>query len=81
MTTLTKKQLIERISELDSIASKAEAGRILALITDTITAEIVAGNEVNISGFGKFYNFTRSNGAKAAKFRASAALKRAVAGE
>lgn len=78
---MNKATLIERIAELDSVPSKAEAGRILSLITDTITEEIVAGNEVNISGFGKFYNFTRSNGAKAAKFRASAALKRAVVGE
>mgnify|MGYP000494637235 CR=1 FL=1 len=75
---MTKKELIERIAELDSVPSKAEAGRLLELITNTITDEIVAGNSVDISGFGKFYNFTRSNGAKAAKFRASAALKRAV---
>jgi|GEM_PF-4617094 nucleoid DNA-binding protein len=75
---MNKKELIERIAELDSVKSKAEAGRILELITDTIVNEVVDGKSVIISGFGKFYNFTRSNGVKAAKFKAFAAFKQAV---
>jgi len=54
---MTKKELIERISESNDIVegTKAGASRVLALIIDTITEEVSKGNSVDISGLGKFY--------------------------
>lgn len=51
---MKKSDLIKKISESSS-ASKAEVEKIVSAVFDTITDELVAGGEVYISGFGKFY--------------------------
>ena len=54
--TLTKAQLIEKLSFSTDLAnsSKAEAGRIVDMIIDIVKTELQAGNSVDISGLCKF---------------------------
>ena len=95
---MTKKELIEQLSLSTDIVdgTKAGAERVLNLLTDIIVKEIQKGNEVNISGFGKFVPAIQkgrkgkipSNGKpystsdkKVIKFRASKPLKRLIAGQ
>lgn len=44
-----------RIWELNDIESKAASRRVVECIIDTIKSEVANGNEVQISGLGKFY--------------------------
>jgi nucleoid DNA-binding protein len=90
-----RKDLINRMAELDAIPSKAEAGRILDFITNTITTQVTQGNTVAISQkFGTFVpavqkgkkviapNGTQYNtpDKQVIKFKPTAALKAQVAG-
>lgn len=50
---MNKKELISKIAEKENITKKA-AGEQLAAIVSTITDAIVGGQEVQITGFGKF---------------------------
>lgn len=59
--------------------SKAKVEDALRTIFATIQSKVEAGDAVAIPGFGKFENFTRSNGAKTPKFRPSSTFKAAVA--
>ena len=75
---MTKTDLVNKISEYEFIETKKQAKEFLDDIIGTITAEVIAGNDVSIAGFGKFENFERQNGVKTPKFRAFTAFKNAV---
>ena len=51
---MTKSELAKKISESSNV-SKAETERLITAVFDAITNEMIEGNEVFISGFGKFY--------------------------
>jgi len=53
-TNFSKADLIARMTESNDIESKAGATRILALIIDTITEEVSAGRQVDVSGLCSF---------------------------
>jgi len=93
---MTKEELCMRVWELEDVASKAAARRIVEHIIDTIKEEVASGNEVNVSGLGKFYTkvqkersgvSTMSGGKwtspekKVPKFRASSPFKSLVVGK
>jgi len=50
---MNKGQLVDKIAEGSDI-SKAAAGRALACIMGTVTAELVDGGDVALVGFGSF---------------------------
>jgi nucleoid DNA-binding protein len=80
MATINKVELINRLALQDIFADKSKK-QIKEFIEDffaTIAEEVVAGNDVKIPGFGKFENFTRSNGVKTPKFRPASQFKKAV---
>ena len=53
---MTKQELVEKVSLSTDLktGTNAEASRVVELIIKTITDELVAGNDVNISGLCKF---------------------------
>lgn len=51
MAQFTKADLVERLSELNDIETRAAAGRIVETIFGTIKDEIIAGNDVRLAGF------------------------------
>ena len=51
---MNKAQLIAEIAEAAGITNK-DAAKMLNTTFDIIIGELVAGNEVKLSGFGKFY--------------------------
>lgn len=59
-------------------ASKAQITDFVEFFFDKISSHVVAGNEVFIPGFGKFENFTLSNGVHTPKFRPAKAFKESV---
>ncbi len=56
---MNKNELISAIAEKAGITKK-DADRILSATLETITAELVAGNKVQLSGFGIFETKTRA---------------------
>jgi len=52
---MNKQQFIEELSLLEDFESKAAAARAVELAIDIITKQVASGNEVVISGLGKFY--------------------------
>jgi len=52
---MNKAQFIEELSLLNDFESKAAAARAVELAIDIITKQVASGNEVVISGLGKFY--------------------------
>jgi len=52
---MNKQQFIEELSLLNDFESKAAASRAVELAIDIITKQVASGNEVVISGLGKFY--------------------------
>ena len=82
MTTPTlrinRSALIEELSLHVDVPSKAAAARIIDFITEQITDNVVAGNTVTISGFGKFEPYKRLNGSIIPKFRPYKDFKQAV---
>ena len=92
---MNKKEFEKQLSLSTDIGTDAAAGRIVALAIDIITKELVAGGTVDLSGLGKFSTALQAGksgkvpGTNKAyvtqdkmvpKFRASAQLKREVAG-
>ena len=77
---ISKVDFINEIALHDVFANTSKKGvtDVINHILSTLTNHIVAGDEVHLSGFGKFEKFTRSNGVNAAKFRPAKALKDAV---
>lgn len=61
---VTKNDLVDKVAAATEI-SKAEASKVVAAVIDAVKAELVAGNEVNIAGFGKFV--VRNRAARAGK--------------
>ncbi len=95
MAKISKVELINEIALHDAFAntSKSKVTSVVNHILDTITAHLVAGGEVNVSGFGIFKTaVSKARTAKVpgtdktvdvpaktvAKFKASKALKDAV---
>lgn len=52
-TVVNRTELIEELSMKMGV-SKAQAEKFLNTFIDTITSQLKKGNEVNITGFGKF---------------------------
>jgi DNA-binding protein HU-beta len=92
---MTKADLIEAIAaKLDG--SKAEAGRALDAVTEALQEALAQGDEIKLPGFGAFAVTERAAtegrnprtgekiaipASKVVKFKAGAALKKAVGGE
>lgn len=89
---MNKKELIKAISEKLGVTQKA-AGEQVDAIIDVITETLVAGDEVSLTGFGKFSVVERAErqgvnpatsekitipASKAPKFKASSTLKNLV---
>jgi DNA-binding protein HU-beta len=54
VATVNKSTLIERIAD-EANASKSEAQRFFEAFTGVVESELKKGNQVQITGFGKFY--------------------------
>ena len=91
---MNKTELVDAIAK-DSGLSKADSGRALESLINTVTKTLKKGDEVAITGFGKFSVAKRGartgrnpqtgepvkiKASKNAKFTAGATLKTAVAG-
>jgi DNA-binding protein HU-beta len=91
---MNKSQLIEAVAA-DSGLTKADTARALDSLLGTITKSLKKGDEVSITGFGKFSVVKRAarqgvnprtgervkiKASKAPKFSAGATLKQAVSG-
>jgi DNA-binding protein HU-beta len=89
---MNKTQLIEAISK-DAGLTKADTSRAVESLLDTVTRSLKKGEEVAITGFGKFSVVKRAarqgvnprtgervkiKASKAPKFSAGAALKHAI---
>jgi DNA-binding protein HU-beta len=89
---MNKSQLIAAVSS-DSGLSKADTSRAIESLLDTVTRTLKKGDEVSITGFGKFSVVNRKarqgvnprtgervkiKASKAPKFSAGATLKQAV---
>jgi DNA-binding protein HU-beta len=89
---MNKSQLITAVSS-DSGLSKADSARAIDSLLDTVTRTLKKGDEVSITGFGKFSVVKRAarqgvnprtgervkiKASKAPKFSAGATLKQAV---
>jgi DNA-binding protein HU-beta len=90
---MNKTQLIEAVAS-DSGLSKADSSRAIESLLHTVTKTLKKGDEVSITGFGKFSVVKRAaragvnprtgekvkiKASKAPKFSAGATLKQAVA--
>jgi DNA-binding protein HU-beta len=91
---MNKSQLIEAVAS-DSGLTKADSARAVDSLIGTITKTLKKGDEVSITGFGKFSVVKRAarqgvnprtgervkiKASKAPKFSAGASLKQAVSG-
>ena len=89
---VTKKELAEILADKYGYTKK-EANEVVTTIFDEIAANLAAGNEIDISGFGKFYVKERKereginpatgqkitiSSSRAPAFKAKKALKEAV---
>jgi DNA-binding protein HU-beta len=89
---MNKTQLIETVAS-DSGLSKADSARAIESLIDTVTKALKKGDEVSITGFGKFSVVKRAaragvnprtgervkiKASKAPKFSAGASLKQAI---
>ncbi len=89
---MNKSQLIDAIAK-DADMTKADTSRVLESLLDTVTKSLKKGEEVAITGFGKFSVVKRAarqgvnprtgervkiKASKAPKFSPGAALKQAV---
>jgi DNA-binding protein HU-beta len=89
---MNKSQLIDAVAS-DSGLTKTDSARAIESLLDTVTRTLRRGDEVNITGFGKFSVIKRAarqgvnprtgervkiKASKAPKFSAGASLKQAV---
>jgi DNA-binding protein HU-beta len=89
---MNKSQLVEAVAS-DSGLSKADSGRAIESVLATVTKSLKKGDEVSITGFGKFSVVKRAarqgvnprtgervkiKASKAPKFTAGATLKQAI---
>jgi DNA-binding protein HU-beta len=92
---MNKSQLVDAIAE-DTGFTKVDAGIAVESVIDTVTRTLKRGDDVNITGFGKFSVVKRAarqgvnprtgervkiKASKAPKFSAGASLKQAVSGK
>lgn len=92
---MNKSQLVDAVAE-DTGFTKADAGIAVESVIDTVTRTLKRGDDVNITGFGKFSVVKRAarqgvnprtgervkiKASKAPKFSAGASLKQAVGGK
>ena len=92
---MNKTELISRVAEVNETTKKA-AGEQVEAIINVITEALVAGEEISLTGFGKFSVVERAErqgvnpatsekitiaASKAPKFKASSALKNLVNGK
>lgn len=77
MARYTKKDLVEDLllHDLLSDQPKYKVQQLVEDIFDKIADKVVLGDDVAIAGFGKFENYTRTNGVNTPKFRPAKALK------
>jgi nucleoid DNA-binding protein len=66
---MNKKQLIAAIASTEYFETKKDAKAFLETFTDIISDTVASGQEVRITGFGKFEQFTQANGKLTPKFR------------
>lgn len=76
---MNKKQLVNAIVATGHFETKKAANEFLDEFLTIITDTVASGTDVSISGFGKFEQYTRTNGTKTPKFRPFNALKAKVA--
>ena len=91
---MTKSELVEHVAGRADL-SKADAGRAVDAVIDTVEDSLRHGSEVNVSGFGKFHVTQRGArqgvnprtgepiqiaASRVPKFTAGAGLKKAVRG-
>ena len=91
---MTKSELVEHVAGRADL-SKADAGRAVEALIDTVEETLRRGSEVNVSGFGKFHVTQRGArqgvnprtgepiqiaASRVPKFTAGAGLKKAVRG-
>jgi len=91
---VTKSELVEHVAGRADL-SKADAGRAVEALIDTVEETLRRGSEVNVSGFGKFHVTQRGArqgvnprtgepiqiaASRVPKFTAGAGLKKAVRG-
>jgi nucleoid DNA-binding protein len=92
---MNKSQLVDAVAE-DTGFTKVDAGIAVESVIDTVTRTLKRGDDVNITGFGKFSVVKRAarqgvnprtgervkiKASKAPKFSAGASLKQAVGGK
>lgn len=77
---INRQGVIERVAEYDMFPTKKLAGEFVDDFFNFIKDAVIAGDQVSISGFGKFECFTRQDGTKTPKFRPYEAFKEAVKG-
>jgi DNA-binding protein HU-beta len=92
---MNKSQLVDAVAS-DSGLTKADSARAIESVIDTVTKTLKKGDEVSITGFGKFSVVKRAarqgvnprtgekvkiKASKAPKFSAGATLKTAVGGK
>lgn len=82
MATINKDALVEKLQLTDAFSShtKKFTREFVDDFFKSIMDEVVAGNTVSITGFGKFELFTRQNGSVKPKFTAFKDFKDAAAG-
>lgn len=66
---MNKVEFINRIAESDAFDTKKAAKVFVDDMLVMIMAEVVAGNDVSLAGFGKFEAYTKENGVVVPKFR------------
>jgi DNA-binding protein HU-beta len=92
---MNKSQLVDAVAD-DTGFTKVDAGIAVESVIDTVTKTLKQGDDVNITGFGKFSVVKRAarqgvnprtgervkiKASKAPKFSAGASLKQAVGGK
>ena len=60
MTTITKKELIDRIAK-ETQAKRTTVKRIVQTLLDTLTVELMKGNRLEFRDFGVFETRTRAS--------------------
>lgn len=93
---MTKAEFIERLAADDRVGSKKQAGEVVDAVVGGIADALAAGEDVNLTGFGKFQVAERGPrqgvnprtgeritipGGRVPRFSAGAALKSRVKGE
>jgi integration host factor subunit beta len=60
MTTITKKEIIDRIAK-DTQAKRSSVKKIVQTLLDTLTVELMKGNRLEFRDFGVFETRTRAS--------------------